>query len=214
MREFMTKMSDFLNEKWNNPERKEDRLAIVIIGVAAAIVVVLLLLLLWGCIAGERRQREAESAESGMLAATTYKEDAAEYMSQNIGQEYDASIEYLNDKIEELLTALTQVEQNLSKNVEQYQNEDSAIKEQITSLRTEVNTIMRELKETQTKLYDLIDIVQVMNEETLAIIQEQIKGIQTDLDQVHADINNLYTRMLQYRYDPDKNTLYLEPYTE
>lgn len=210
----MTKLSDYLNERRNNPERKEDRLAIAIIGVIAVVIVVLLLLLLWGHIAGERRQREAESAENGMLAATAYKEDAVEYMSQNIGQEYDASIEYLNDKIEELLTALTQIEQNLSENIEQYQNEDSAIKEQITSLRTEVNTIMRQLKETQTKLYDLIDIVQVMNEETLAIIQEQIADIQTDLDQVHTDIYNLYARMLQYRYDPDKNTLYLEPYKE
>lgn len=210
----MTKLSDYLNERRNDPEKKEDRLAIVIIGVAAAIVIVLLLLLLWGHIAGERRQEDAESAEDAMLTATTYEEDAAEYMSPNIGQEYDANIEYLNNRIEELLTALTQIEQNLSENIERYQNEDSAIREQITSLRTEVNTIMRELKETQTKLYDLIDIVQVMNEETLAIIQEQIADIQVDLDQVHTDINNLYARMLQYRYDPDKNTLYLGPYEE
>lgn len=210
----MTKLSDYLNERRNDPDKKEDRLAIVIIGVSAVIVVVLLLLLLWGHIAGERRQKETGDTEDGMLTATAYEETAAEYMSQNIGQEYDASIEYLNDRIEGLLAALTRVEQELSENIEQYQGEDGAIKEQVTSLRTEVNTIMRELKETQTKLYDLIDIVQVMNEETLSIIREQITDIQADLEQVHADINSMLMRMLQYSYDPDKNTLYLEPYKE
>ena len=35
MREFMTKVSDYLNERREDPERKEDRLSIVVIGAVA-----------------------------------------------------------------------------------------------------------------------------------------------------------------------------------
>lgn len=265
----MTRVSDYFNERRNNPERQEDRLAIVIIGVAAAVVVVLLLFLLWGHAAKERRQ------EDEVLQETTYEEKMPEYMAQNDGQEaqqeYLADIERLNDKIEELLTAMTQVEQNLSETIEQYQEEDTALQEMLFSLHKEVSSIVNNLKETQMTLYDLTDIVQVMNEETIPIIREQITQIQADVDQIHLDIANLYMKVaaleqediklwesigdmekklqaalnqnmsevnnqfdillnrmetienrmerlimntLQYRYDPEENTLYLEPYQE
>lgn len=241
MREFMTRVSDYLNERRNNPDRQEDRLAVVIIGVAAVIVIVLLLLLLWGYIARGRGQKEDES----ILDTATYEEKAPEYMAQNEGdaalwQEYAARIDYLNGKVEELLAAMTQVEQNLDETMEQYREGDATILEEISSLHAQVNTIIYDLKESQTNLYDLTDIVQVMNEETIPMIQEQIVQIQEDLNQVYVDIANLYTRVaaleqedvkiwesignvediigglsdntLRYRYDQGTNTLYLEPY--
>ena len=267
----MTKVSDYFSERRNNPERQEDRLAIVIIGVAAAVVVILLLLLLWGHVVQERRQKE----ENGLETAT-YEEKVQEYMSQNDGQgelrqEYLTSIEYLNDKIEELLAAMTQVEQDMSETIEQYREGDASLREELSALYTEVSSIVNDLKRTQVTLYDLTDIVQVMNEETIPIIREQITQIQTDINQIHLDIANLYTKVaaleqedlklwesignvedklqtalnqnmtevnnqfdillnrietvenrigrlitntLQYRYDPEKNTLYLDPYKE
>lgn len=195
MREFMTKVSDYFNERRNHPERQEDRLAVVIIGVAAAVVIVLLLLVLWGHIVQERRQKEKKDLE-----AATYEEKVPEYMSQNDGQEelrqeYLASAEYLNDKVAELLAAMTQVEQNLSETIEQYQEEDASQQEELASLYTEVSSIVYNLKETQMILYDLTDIVQVMNEETIPMIREQIIQIQADIDQIHLDIANLYTKV-------------------
>ena len=251
MREFMTKVSDYLNERRNNPARQEDRLAVVIIGAVAVVMIVALLLVLWGHIAGERAQKKAQGAEENMLVSTTYEEEMAEYMAQNDGQEalrqeYLANIEYLNNKVEELLSSLTQVEQNLSETIEQYDEENTVLQDQMSELHTEVTNIIRNLKKTQTELYDLTDIVQVMNQETIPIIQEQIADIRGDMDEVHTDIANLYTRIasleqedaklwasinnlekvlenriggltgqtLQYRYDEDANTLYLEPYRE
>lgn len=196
MREFMTKMSDYLNERRNDPERREDRLAIVIIGAVAVVVIVLLLLLLWGHASQERRQKEDESD----LATATYEEKAQEYMAQNDGQEafrqeYLESMGYLNDRIEELLDAMAQVERELSETVEQYGEEDASMQRELTSLRTEVGTIVYNLRETQTKLYDLIDIVQVMDEKTIPMLQEQIVQIRGDVDGVHTDIANLYARI-------------------
>ena len=196
MREFMAKVSDYFSERRNNPERQEDRLAVVIIGVAAAVIIVVLLLVLWGHTARERRDKEAQAAADNMLTATTYEEHAAEYMAQNAGQdehgqEYLTSIDSLGSQVEDLLTALTQVEQNLYETMEQYQEGDSDLLEEISSLYTQITDIVQNLYKTQTVLYDLTDIVLVMDEETIPIVQAQIAGIQEEMKQVHADITDL-----------------------
>lgn len=241
MREFITKVSDYLSEMRDNPDRREDRLAVVITGAAAMVVIVVLLLILWGHIAKERERKETPDAE---IVTAVHEEDAAAYMAQGDGsettnQEYLTNIDYLNGRVEELLEAMTLVEQNLSETIEQYREEDTALGDQITSLHTEVTTIIQNLKTTQTKLYDLTDIVQIINEETIPIIREQIADIRSDIDRVNGDIMNLYaqiaaleqediklwagianienlignleTRTLQYRYDAESNTLYLRP---
>ena len=196
MREFMTKVSDYFNERRNNPERQEDRLAVVIIGAAAAVVIVVLLLVLWGHMARERRDKEAQAAADNMLTATAYEEHAAEYMAQNagqdeFGQEYLTNIDSLGSQVEELLTALTQVEQNLFETMEQYRKGDSGLSEEISSLYTQITDIVQNLYRMQTVLYDLTDIVLVMDEETIPIVQAQIVEIQEDMKRVHADITDL-----------------------
>lgn len=197
MREFMTKVSDYLNERRNDPDRQEDRIAIVIIGAVAVVVIVLLLMILWGHIVKERTQNKDKEKEP---VATTYEEHAAEYMAPNDGQElltqeYLTDMEYLNERIEELLATLTLVQENLSETEEQYQEGDSAIREEISSLHKEVRTIVQNLKETQTKLQDLYDIVQIMDEKTIPMIQAQITEIREDMNKVHTDISNLYTKI-------------------
>lgn len=192
----MAKVSDYFNERRNDPERREDRLAIVIIGAVAVVVIVILLLVLWRHLAQERAQRE----EMQMLETATYEEEAPEYMSsgderETIDEDYLESIEYLSKQVEELLAAMTQVEQNLSETIEQYQEENVELREQIVTLHAEVSTIVQNLKETQTKLYDLNDIVQIIDREKIPMIQEQILEIQGDMNQVQTDITKLYTRI-------------------
>ena len=43
MKDFMTKILDYLNERRNDPERRESQLSVVIIGAVAVVVIVLLL---------------------------------------------------------------------------------------------------------------------------------------------------------------------------
>lgn len=198
MREFMTKVSDYLSERRNDPERREDRLAIVIVGVAAAVVIVALLLVLWGQIAKGRG--ESGEDDDGALQATAYEEKMKEYLSQNdrqaaLWREYLDKAEYLDGKVEELLAAMTQVEQSLSETILQYREGDDALRDELASVHTEVNAIVYDLRETQTKLYDLTDIVQLMNEETIPVIQGQIVQIQADIEQARGDIAGLYAKV-------------------
>lgn len=206
MKDLMTKISDYLNERRNDPERRENQLSVVIIGAVAVIIIILLLLGLWIYTARERKAKEAEQ-ETEMEAfaeeqyvTETFEEEAEEYMAQNDGeeqlrQEYLESIDYLRDKVEELLVSMTQVEQNLAETTEQYKEGDETILEQVRTLHTEVTNIVQNLKETQTKLDDLIDIVQVMDQKTIPLIQQQIVEIRQDMDKAKTDISNLYTKI-------------------
>lgn len=212
MREFMTKLSDYLNERRNDPERQEDNLAIVIVGAVAVVVIVILLLLLWGHLGKERRQAQEQNVpetEGTALTATTYEEEAPQYMSQNDGlealrQEYLGRLETLDEKVAELLAAMTQTEENMTTIVKQYRTEDAALKEQITTLRTEISTVVQSLKETQTKLYDLIDIVQIMDQETIPLIRQQIIEIRGEMEQVHTDISKLYSKIASLEQEDEK----------
>lgn len=204
----MTKVSDYFSERRNNPESREDRLAVVIVGVVAVVVIVLLLLVLWGHMARERRDREAQAADN-MLTAATYEEHAAEYMTQNDGQdklrqEYLTSVDSLGSQVEELLTALTQVEQSLFETVELYQEGDSSLLETTDSLHTQITEIVQNLHKTQTELYDLADVIQVMNEETISMIQAQITQVRDDINQVSEDILGMYEKIAKLEQEDNK----------
>lgn len=207
MRNFMTKVSDYLSERRNNPESREDRLAVVIVGVAAVVVIVLLLLVLWGHMARERRDRD--QAADNMLTAATHEEYAAEYMTQNDGQdelrqEYLTSVDFLGSQVEELLTALTQVEQSLFETVELYQEGDSSLLETTDSLHTQIIDIVQNLHKTQTELYDLMDVIQVMNEETISMIQAQITQVRDDINRVSENIIDMYEKIAKLEQEDDK----------
>lgn len=212
MREFMTKVSDYLNERRNDPDKREDRLAIVIIGAVAVVVIVILLLILWRHAAEDRvreESREALRAKRQMLETAEHEEEASEYMSQSseqdtVGEDYLSSIEYLSRQVEELLSAMTQVEENLTATMEQYQEDDGKLRQQIGAIRTEVNTIVQNLKETQTKLYDLTDIVQIMDKQKIPMVQEQILEIQGNMKQVQTDITNLYAKITALEQEDKK----------
>lgn len=212
MREFMTKVSDYLNERRNDPDKREDRLAIVIIGAVAVVVIVILLLILWRHAAEDRAReesREALRAKRQMLETAEHEEEASEYMSQSgeqdtVGEDYLSSIEYLSRQVEELLSAMTQVEENLTATMEQYQEDDGKLRQQIGAIRTEVNMIVQNLKETQTKLYDLTDIVQIMDKQKIPMVQEQILEIQGNMKQVQTDITNLYAKITALEQEDKK----------
>lgn len=287
MGELWTKLSDYFNEKRNCPEKREDRLAIVLISVSAVVVVVLLLLVLWGHLMGERGQKaenveetaaiqtlEMDAPEKDAQALPSYEDHAAEVSAENeenkeistlqeeaavvskeyeqeaakylalgdkqekLRQEYLQGMDQLDARIAELLENMTQMESRLEENRTQYQTSDSGRGDQISSLYTEVNVIVQNLKQTQTEIYDLTDLVRVMNSETIPLIQEQIAGMQENMDRIHTAVEDLSAKAdlleqaddrlreeladaknilkdladntLRYRYDAETKTLYLE----
>ena len=90
---------------------------------------------------------------------------------------------------------MTQIEQNLSETIIEYREGDQSILKQIETLHAEVTSIVQNLKLTETKLYDLIDIVQVMDQKTIPMIQQQILEIRQDMGKAQTDISSLYEKI-------------------
>ena len=68
MKDFMTKISDYLKERRNYPERRENKLSVVIIG-AVAVVVIMLLLLFWTYTVKEQERKQKEASKEALLEA-------------------------------------------------------------------------------------------------------------------------------------------------
>lgn len=204
MRELMAKISDYLDEKRNDPHRRDNQISIVVIGAVAVVVIVLLLLLLWGCVVQEKRKKEAENQEVEAHTEEIQMNMADDSGEEAIRQEYLTSIAYLGDRVEELLETMTQVRESLENVLKQYEEENTAAKEQIHALDQQVHTIVQDLKETQVRLYDLSDIVQILDQDKIPLVQQQIRELQGDMDEVHADIADIYTQIAALKKEDEK----------
>ena len=180
MREFMTRVSDYLNERNDDPERKEDRLSIAVIVAAVVVIVVLLLLLWWGYSAHEKKEKEAaEKAkaiqESEALAVTTYEEKMKEYLAENAGetlqQESLREANALEEKVRELQSTMETVEKELTKVIversESDTTSDTTQKEMLNTLESSVKKAMENIRQMESKLADLSDVMQVIDREKL-----------------------------------------------
>lgn len=223
MREFMTKVSDYWKERRNDPDKQENRLTVIVTGAVAVVIIVLLLVLLWGYV-GKRygkqetvlpeqtgqviQEADQEGTDGEELSKVVHEEEAVRYMSEDSGerlrQEYLTSTAYLKEKVEELLQTMTQVQDGLSEVVKEYKAGDSALQTQIVTLCREVDTIVRSLKETQAKLTELTDIVQMIDKEKIPVIQKQIEEIRADMEHVQTDIADLHEKMAALKKEDEK----------
>lgn len=221
MREFMTRVSDYWNERKNDSDRQDNKLAVVVTAAVAAVVIVLLLILLWGYAAKSGKEApipirtgqgiqeaDRDQPEEGMMSQTVHEEEAVKYMSEDSGeklrQEYLTSTAYLREKVEELLQTMTQVQEGLDRVIQEYQAADAAAQTQINTLCKTVETIVRSLKETQAKLVDLTDIIQVIDREKIPMIQQQIEAIRTDMERVQVDISGLHEQMAALKKEDER----------
>lgn len=212
MREFMTRLSDYINEWREDPERKENRLSAAVIGAVAVVIIVLLLLLLWwGYSTQEKRkeesarkaaelqaaqdlqaaQEETDAREAG-LAVTTHEEKMAEYMSMDSGeelrQEYLANTNALAEKIKELQSAMEQAQTEIASVVKEYQGGDTKVTEKLAVLEKETETVVKNIGTLEEKMSSLSDAVRTLDGEKLPIIREQIGTLRGEIEQTRTDM--------------------------
>lgn len=187
MQEFMTKVSDYISEWRNDPERQGSMTPFIIMGVAILIILLFCLLLLW-----YRRTVIKEEVKEETVVQTPFMGDA---LSEEVREEYLTSIQYLESEVDELLTNLTLMQEALEEALTVHQEDNTFLWEQITLVVDEVNSIILELHNTQSELYDLTDIVNIMRSETIPEIQEQITRIKEQVDLASADIENIYEKI-------------------
>lgn len=211
MREFMTRVSDYLSERCDDPERKEDRLSIAVIAGVAVVVIVLLMLFWWGYTTHENKEKAAlekakalqENAQE--LETVSYEEKMKEYMSQNAGdelrQEYLANTSEMAEKIRELQTAMEKVQKEVTEVVREYHEstgetrEQKEIKNALTTLEREVNTALANLKQTESKLANLSDVLQTIDRDKLPVINRQISDVRAEIERVRTDASGVSAKL-------------------
>lgn len=212
MREFMTKLSDYINEWREDPERKENQLSVVVIGAVAVVIIVLLLLLFWwGYSAQEKKKEEAagkaaelqaaQNLQAGQgerdtqktgMTAVTHEEKMAEYMSMDSGeklrQEYLANTNALAEKIKEMQSAMEQAQQEITSIVKEYQGGDARVTEKLAVLEKETETVVKNINALENKMETLSEIIRTVDEEKISAIQEQLGGLRSEIEQTRTDM--------------------------
>ena len=220
MREFMTKLSDYFNEWRQDPERKENRLSVVVIGAVAVVIIVLLLLLLWwGNSAQEKRKEEAarkaaklQAAQESQtaqdvrgtegtqeLATTTHEKEMEEYMSMDSGeelrQEYLMNTNALAEKIKELQTTMKQAQTEISKIIKEYGDGSEKVAETLAMLERETKTVVENISALEVKMKELSELIRVADQEKIPMIQEQIGELRREIEQARTDMAGVHEKI-------------------
>lgn len=179
MREFMTRLSDYINERRNNPESKEGRVALVLTGAVALVVIVLLFLLLWRHIAQKNQM-------SGTTAAL---ENAIQSVAQSV-MESAIQVEKNSEKIEEYLSGASAD----SLKQESLTTSADSMKQEYLS-KQEYLTVLSGLNEKVEGL--LIKITRIREElgETLGQVSESEGALQKQVVSVHEEMGSLVEKL-------------------
>ena len=227
MREFMTKVSDYLSEWREDPEREEGQFPrIFLVGIGIVAVAAIVLLLWWGHGVQERKREEAAQKarelqeaqaiqeeqnalalqEAQGLVATTYEEKMQEYMSRDSGekmrQEYLTNTSELEEKVRELQSALEQVRREVAEIAREYRDNSSSsekVTEKLTVLEKETRTVMENVKTLESRLENLTEVVQRIEREKISVIQGQIAELKAELGQIRTDVSGVHEKIKELR---------------
>jgi len=189
MREFMTKVSDYISERRNDPEKNGNFVILCAIGMVILVSIILCLLLLWQKNGSDEQKMKTEvfvEEPEVMLA-----KDRAE---EELKQQYLMDIEYFGEKIEELSESMSRIKETLETTVST-QEENLLLREQVEEITGGITSFLTKLQNTQNTLHDLNELVKVMDSRTIPVVQEQISEIEKQMGQVDTDISAIYSKI-------------------
>lgn len=189
MREFMTKVSDYISERRNDPERNGNFVILGVIGVVILASIILCLLLLWQKNAGGEQKMKAEVFTENpeiMLVESPVEEE--------LKQQYLMDIEYFAEKIEELSESMSRIKETLETTVA-VQEDNLLLREQIKEITGGITNFLTKMQNTQDTLYELNELVKVMDSKTIPDVQKQISEIEKQMGQVDTDISAIYSKI-------------------
>lgn len=188
MREFMTKVSDYISERRNDPEKNGNFVILCVIGMVILISIILCLLLLWQKNAGgEQMKAEAFTEKTEVVLAENPVED-------ELKQQYLMDIEYFGEKIEELSGSMSRIKEALETTAA-VQEDSLLLREQVEEITGGITNFLIKMQNTRDMLHELNELVKVMDSKTIPVIQEQIGEIEKQMGQVDTDISAIYSKI-------------------
>lgn len=190
MKEFMTKVSDYISERRNDPEKNGSFVILCVIGMVIAASIILCLLLLW---------RKNENGEQRMKAEV-FTETPEAMLAENpveeeMKQQYLMDIQFFEEKIKELSESMTRIQETLETTVTQQEGENVLLKENVKEISGSISGLLTKLQNTQNTLYELNDLVKEMDAQSLPAIQSRIAEIEEQMRQTDTDISAVYDKI-------------------
>ncbi|MCM1173729.1 MAG: hypothetical protein NC341_01625 [Blautia sp.] len=186
MREFMTRVSDYISERRNDPEKNGNFVVLCVIGMVILASIILCLLLLWQKnVSGEQKMKAEISAEKPEIML------AENQAGEELEQQYLMDIEYFGEKIEELSASMARVKETLETTAA-VQEDNLLLREQVEEITGGITSFLTKLQNTQNTLHALNDLVKGMDAETIPVIQKQLGEIAKQMGQVDTDVAAIY----------------------
>lgn len=188
MREFMTKVSDYISERRNDPEKNGNFAILCVIGVVILASIILCLMLLWQKNAGGEQMKAEVFTETPevMLAGNPVEEE--------LKQQYLMDVEYFGEKIEELSESMSRIKETLETTVA-VQEDNLLLREQVEEIAGGITNFLTKIQNTQDTLNELNELVKAMDSKTIPVIQKQISEIERQMGQVDTDISAIYSKI-------------------
>lgn len=193
MREFMTKVSDFISERRNDPEKGGDRMVFCMLGIVV-LAILILCLLLWRRHETEGKQERREEPVVQTKEETIVTALAGPDEEDGKRQQLLTSVEHMGEDVEALLAFMRETKETLEE-IALWQEGSEAVQRQAEKIGREVAELTVWLQNTQSYLYDLFDIVQVMDSETIPAVQVQIAELGEQMAQIGEDISDIYQKI-------------------
>ncbi|MDE5933861.1 MAG: hypothetical protein K2H40_15445 [Lachnospiraceae bacterium] len=189
MREFMTKVSDYISERRNDPEKNGNFVLLYVLGIVILVSIILCLLLLWWKNGNNEQKMKAEvfTEKPEVILAENQTEE-------ELKQQYLMDIEYFEEKIEELSKSMSRIKETLETTVT-VQEDNLLLREQIEEITGGIVNFLTKMQNTKDTLHDLNELVKVMDSKTIPVIQEQISEIEKQMGQVDTDISDIYSKI-------------------
>ncbi|MDE7021543.1 MAG: hypothetical protein K2P23_11710, partial [Lachnospiraceae bacterium] len=159
------------------------------LGMVIAVSIILCLLLLWQKnVNGEQKMKAETVTETPemMLAGNPVEE---------LKQQYLMDVEYFGDKIKELSETMTRIQETLETTVTAQEGENVLLKEKVEEITGSISGLLTKLQNTEKTIYDLNDLINVMDAETVPAIQKQIVEIEKQIGEVGTDISAIYNKI-------------------
>lgn len=187
MKEFMTKLSDYISERRNEHGENGSFIILCVIGMVIIVSIILCLLLLWRKNEnGEQKMKAEVFAETPEIMLADSPEEEA------LKQQYLMDIAFFEEKIRELSESMTRIRETLETTIMEQEGENILLKENIEEITGGISGLLTKLQNMQNTLYDLNDLVEEMDAETLPVIQSRIVEIEKQMKQADTDISDVY----------------------
>lgn len=188
MREFMTRVSDYISERRNDPEKNGNFIVLCVIGMVMLASIILCLLLLW------RKNAGGEQMKAEGFAETPETMFAGNPMEEELQQQYLMDIAYFGEKIEELTESMSRIKETLETTTA-VQEDNLLLREQVEEISGGITGFLTKMQNTQEALNGLNELVKVMDSKTIPVIQKQIVEIEKQMEQADTDISAIYGKI-------------------